>query len=120
MSTPARVRVTARATREALATGRRPVRAVSGPVHDEAADAARLAVLLRVHRRLALRTMALALSGLFGLPLLLARSPDLTGVTVLGVPVLWWALGVGVYPLLLLVSRRHARLADRLDEELAP
>lgn len=120
MSTPARVRVTARATREALAAGRRPARAAGRPVHDEAADAARLAVVLRVHRRLALRTMGLALAALFGLPLLLAGLPDLTGVTLLGVPVLWWALGVGVYPLLLLVSHRHARLADRLDEELAP
>lgn len=121
MIRPARVTVMSPQTREALAAGpAKPAASRAGePLSDSALDAGRLAVLLRVHRRLALRTMATAFAGLFGLPFVLSWLPDLTAVRLLGVPIVWLVLGVGVYPLLLLLGWRHTRQAERIDDELS-
>jgi putative solute:sodium symporter small subunit len=118
VSRPERITVMSQSTRQARLSGRPsvgpPPRDTTGP-H----DAARLAVLMRVHRRLALQTMAILVVGLFGLALLLASLPDLTSTRVLGVPVIWWVLGFGVYPWLLLLGHWHARRAERVDDELS-
>jgi uncharacterized membrane protein (DUF485 family) len=117
MSRPERVTVMAARTRQAQGSGRPAGRSAPIPSSD-AGDAARLAVLLRVHRRLAVQTMSLVLVVLLGLPLVLSFLPDLTGTTLLGLPVLWWLLGVGIYPAILITGRWHAGRAERVDDEL--
>jgi putative solute:sodium symporter small subunit len=107
-----------RSTRQARLTGR------SGPTprilaDDDPGEVARLAVLMRVHRRLALQTMTVLLAGLFGLALLLSALPEVTSTRLLDVPVVWWVLGLGVYPVLLLLGHWHARRAERVDDELS-
>jgi hypothetical protein len=82
-------------------------------------DDSELVVLLRVHRRLATRTMGLLLLCLLGLPLVLSWLPDLTATTLLGVPVLWLLLGAGGYPLLFLLALWHTRQAERVEESLS-
>jgi hypothetical protein len=116
VSRPERVTVMSTRTRAARSSGPAPRRQTSLP--SDAGDAARLAVLLRVHRRLAAQTMSLVLIVLLGLPLGLSFLPDLTDTTVLGLPVLWWLLGVGIYPAMLLLGRWHARGVERVDDEL--
>jgi hypothetical protein len=121
VSRPDRVTVMSRSTRQSLEKGR----PTSGPptwiapAADSPSDTTHLAVLLRVHRLLALRTMATAFAGLFGVPLVLSQLPDLTGVTLLGVPVLWGLLGAGAYPLLFLLGRHHALRAEQVDDQLS-
>jgi hypothetical protein len=63
--------------------------------------------------------MATAFAVLFGVPLGLSKLPDLTGVTLLGVPVVWGLLGAGGYPLLFLLGRHHACRAEQIDDELS-
>jgi hypothetical protein len=41
-----------------------------------------------------------------------------SGTTLLGLPVLWWLLGVGIYPAILITGRWHAGRAERVDDEL--
>ncbi len=121
MNRPDRVTVMSRSTRHSLEQGR----VASGPTPwiapaaDSPTDTTRLAVLLRVHRRLAARTMATAFAVLFGVPLGLSKLPDLIGVTLLGVPVVWGLLGAGCYPLLFLLGRHHACRAEQIDDELS-
>jgi hypothetical protein len=85
---------------------------------DSFADSARLAVLLRVHRRLALQTMSMIFAGIFGLPTVLSLLPDVTDVRLLGVPIVWLLLGVGLYPPMFLVARWHTRRAELVDDQL--
>ncbi len=117
---PDRVTVMSPQTRLALQDHRssaRPPSLATRP--DSLDDSARLAVLLRVHRRLAARTMAIVFAGVFGLPILVALLPDLTDVRLLGVPIVWLLLGVGLYPLMLLLAHRHARRAELVDDRLS-
>jgi hypothetical protein len=112
--------VMSRQTRAALVSaapqGRQPRRSEVSPLQDDS----ELAVLLRVHRRLATRTMALLLVSLLGLPLVLSWLPDLTATTLLEVPVVWLLLGLGGYPLLFLLALWHTRQAERVEESLSP
>lgn len=116
---PDRVTVMSPQTRSAMQNQRFSSARSLATRPDSLADSARLAVLLRVHRRLAARTMTVVFAGLFGLPPLVALLPDLTDVHLLGVPVVWALLGVGLYPLMLLLGRWHTRSAELVDDQLS-
>lgn len=73
--------------------------------------------------------LALVVAGGFGLillgvPLLLAAVPEIGALDVLGIPVPWLLLGLGVYPLVIIsgalyvrsANRNEARFQDLLDD----
>lgn len=73
--------------------------------------------LMQAQLRLALRVFAVFGSLLVGLPVLLATSPPLSRTEVFGVPLPWLILGIGVYPLLVLLGWLYVRVAERNERE---
>ena len=73
--------------------------------------------LVRAQLGLALRTAAVVLVTLGGLPLLFATVPTTRDVQVLGLALPWLCLGVLVYPGLLLTGWVHVRLAERNERD---
>lgn len=73
--------------------------------------------LLRAQLRLAARVVLalLVLGG--GVPLAFAVFPRLAEVEVLGVPLAWALLGVGVYPFLFLLAWGYVRAAERNEKD---
>lgn len=70
-----------------------------------------------------LRLAAIVLLGVFALvgvvPAIFLFVPEVATLMVGPVPVMWLAVGVALYPLVLLVARVHVRQAERIEREFA-
>ena len=75
--------------------------------------------LVRAQLLLALRLLGLLAVVLGGVPLLFALVPATRDAQVLGLPLPWLALGVLVYPSLVLGGLVHVRLAERHERDFA-
>src|SRR5690606_10189798 len=106
-----RVAVTSPQTRRALA-GRR-TGAPAAPPHLAPVDAERARRIHDKQLRFALTVLGLLATLLLGLPLLLAGTPALDGVRLVGIPVSWLAVAVLPYPLLVLLAYWQLRRAER-------
>ena len=73
--------------------------------------------LVRAQLMLALRLLTVLAVLLGGLPLLFAVVPATRDVQLLGLPLPWLALGVLVYPALVLGGAVHLRLAERHERD---
>lgn len=111
---PQRVRVTGPTRRP----GR--VRPRAREIDEETAlGAVLMGSLLRAQLRLAATTLAPLVILALGMPLLFRLAPDLAGVRLVGVPVSWLVLAVGIYPLLVLLGLGYVRRAERHEHEFA-
>ncbi|MCE7078807.1 hypothetical protein [Streptomyces sp. ST2-7A] len=123
-----RVRVTSPQTRLALARGHRPphgllVPGSPGAPDDGIGDPAERALaeeVFRRQRRLAVRTMVLLGTLLFGLSGLLALWPAPDPTRIAGIPASWLLLMTASYPLLLLSAVIHVRRAERIERVGSP
>ncbi|WP_207957404.1 hypothetical protein [Streptomyces sp. YIM 98790] len=119
MTSARRVRITSPQTRIALSRRHRPAQHLLPLPHgddaDRRADAEARKVFVR-QRRLAVRTLALLITLLFGLSGVLALSPALDQVSLYGMPVSWLMLMTGSYPVLLLIGLLHVRAAERIED----
>jgi hypothetical protein len=75
--------------------------------------------LLAAQLRLAGRVLLVLALTVGSLPLVFFVAPDLAEVTPLGIPLSWLLLGVGVYPLLLLLGWRFVVRAERNGRDFA-
>jgi hypothetical protein len=73
--------------------------------------------LLAAQLRLAGRTLLLLGLAVGSLPLVFFVVPDLVEVTPFGIPLSWLLLGIGVYPLLLLLGWRFVVRAERNERD---
>ncbi len=78
-----------------------------------------LASLLREQLWLAARTLTGLVLVVGALPLVFYLAPGLSRVSVHGLPVVWLALGVGVYPVLVLLGWRYVVAAERTEHYFA-
>ena len=108
-----RVAVTSPQTRVALA-GRR-TGAPFVPPHLAPADAERARRIHHRQLRYALTVLAMLAALLLGLPLVLAGTPVLDTVRLLGIPVSWLAVAVLPFPLLALLAGWQLRKAERAE-----
>jgi hypothetical protein len=69
--------------------------------------------LMRTQLRLALGVVLLLATSVGSLPLLFELSPGLRHAHLFGLPVPWLLLGVGVYPVLLVLAWFYVRRAER-------
>ena len=85
-------------------------------VRGHRADAARVEDLVATQRRLALRTAAVVVLVLAGLPLVFALTPQIIGwEPPIGPSLGWLLLSPGIYPLLVVIGRLHERAASRAE-----
>jgi hypothetical protein len=73
--------------------------------------------LLAAQLRLAGRVLLLLVLAVGSLPLVFFLVPGLVEVTLFGVPLSWLLLGIGVYPLLLLLGWRFVVRAERNERD---
>ena len=73
--------------------------------------------LVRAQLAASLRTAALALVLFAPLPALFALVPGTADFRILGVPLIWWVLGLVAYPVLFLLARSHRRHAERIERD---
>jgi len=73
--------------------------------------------LVRAQLALALRLSMVVAVGLGGLPLLFAVAPAIGAVTLFGVNLPWFLLGVTAYPFLFVVGFAYLRLAERNEHD---
>ena len=110
---PQRVRVTGPPRRQ----GPRPR---TGDIDEETRlGGVYLGSLLREQMWLALRIVALLFAAIGSLPLVFHLLPGLTDVDVFGMPLPWLLLGVGVYPVMVLLGWRYVRSAERNERDFA-
>jgi hypothetical protein len=115
-SPPRRVRVTSPRT---VAGRPRQVRATSEIDAQTRIGELYMSALLRAQLRLA-RRVVLALAVLVGgIPLAYRTFPGLGDIRVLGMPLAWLLLGVGVYPLILAMGWLYVRSAERNEQDFA-
>jgi hypothetical protein len=107
----ARVRVTGPPRRRQVAQPPVDLRAES-PLSEVYLDS-----LLAAQLRLAGRTLLLLGLAVGSLPLVFFVVPDLVEVTPFGIPLSWLLLGIGVYPLLLLLGWRFVVRAERNERD---
>jgi hypothetical protein len=106
-----RVRVTHPRTDAAR---RAPVRSVSREIDEQTrVGEVYMLALVRTQRRLAVVVCATVGLVLGGTALLGAWWPRFGGIRVVGVPLPWLLLGVGVYPVLFILGRFAVRQAER-------
>lgn len=109
--TPQRVRVTGPPRRR---------QAVQRPVDIEAESPLSevyLDSLLAAQLRLAGRILSVLALTIGSLPLVFHLVPDLAEVTPLGIPLSWLVLGLGVYPVLVLLGWRFVVRAERNERD---
>ncbi|WP_143616583.1 hypothetical protein [Streptomyces alkaliphilus] len=112
-------------TRLALARRHRPPHGLlahgapgaPGDGHGNPAEHALDEEVFRRQRRLAIRTMLLLATLLFGLSGLLALWPAPDPTRIAGIPASWLLLMTASYPLLLLSAVIHVRRAERIERE---
>jgi hypothetical protein len=75
--------------------------------------------LMRAQLRLALTVTAVLLGTVGLLPLLFASSPAVRHAHLLGVPLPWLVLGVGVYPVVLALAWLYLGRSERIEERFA-
>lgn len=109
---PARVRVTA------PVQGRRRRTTVTSEI-DEGTGVGEVYMrsLVRSQLRLALSRAAVLMLTVGLLPLLFATVPWLRQARVYGVPLAWLLLGVGSYPVLLLIALAYVHRAERNERD---
>lgn len=73
--------------------------------------------LRRAQLRWSVASVLVVVVPLLGLPLLGVLLPGVAALPVLGVPLAWWVLAAGVYPVIWLVGRRHVAGAERSEED---
>jgi hypothetical protein len=73
--------------------------------------------LIRAQLAAAVRIAVVAMAAFAPLPPLFAFVPPVADIAVLGVPLVWWVLGVAAYPTLFLLARLHRRQAERIERE---
>ena len=73
--------------------------------------------LIRAQLAASLRIAGIALAVFAPLPALFAMVPALADLSILGVPVAWWILGLLAYPVLYLLARLHRRQAERIERD---
>lgn len=112
---PPRVRVTGPPRRHPVV---RPTR--TGEIDaGTAIGAVYMASLLREQRRLAARVLLTIALTIGMVPLAFHLLPSLNKVTVLGLPLGWAVLTVGVHPLLLAVGWAYVRSAEANERDFA-
>ena len=109
---PVRVRVTGPPRRRQATY--RPVNLES----DSRLDGVYLDSLLAAQLRLAGRVLVLLAAGVGSLPLVFFVAPGLAGVDLFGIPLPWLLLGVGVYPVLIVLGWRFVVRAERNERDL--
>jgi hypothetical protein len=109
---PVRVRVTGPPRRRQAAY--RPVDLESG----SRLDGVYLDSLLAAQLRLAGRVLLLLALGVGTLPLVFYVAPGLAGVGLFGIPLPWLLLGIGVYPVLVVLGWRFVVRAERNERDL--
>ncbi|TMQ94569.1 hypothetical protein ETD83_23690 [Actinomadura soli] len=83
-----------------------------------AVGAAAATALIRLQLGIALRTCAIVIAVVAGLPALLALAPGVAHAGVRGVPLFWPVLVFGVQPVWIAVALRQLRRAERAEREL--
>ncbi|HEX2357763.1 MAG TPA: hypothetical protein VHI50_15055 [Micromonosporaceae bacterium] len=73
--------------------------------------------LVRAQLALALRLSVVVAIGLGALPLLFAVAPQTARATLFGVNLPWLLLGVGAFPLLVVVGWAYVHLAERNEQD---
>lgn len=73
--------------------------------------------LMRIQLRLALTVVGLLVVTVGLLPLVFELSPDVRRTHLLGVPLPWLVLGVGVYPVMIALAAFYVRRAERIEAE---
>lgn len=73
--------------------------------------------LVRAQLAASLRIALVALALFAPLPALFAVVPALQDLRILGVPLIWWLLGVLAYPVLYFLARLHRRQAERIERD---
>jgi hypothetical protein len=76
-----------------------------------------MSALLRAQLRLAAKMILALLVLVGGIPVAWWLFPGLGDVRVLGVPLAWVLLGIGVYPFLLLLGWLYVRSAERNEKD---
>jgi putative solute:sodium symporter small subunit len=72
--------------------------------------------LMRAQLRLSIRYLAATACVLIGVPLLLVHVAWLSTTTVFGVPLSWVLVGVGFFPLFIVIGAHYTRSVERLEE----
>jgi hypothetical protein len=73
--------------------------------------------LIRAQLAASLRVAGVALALFAPLPALFALVPALQDLSLLGVPIAWWILGLLAYPVLYVLARLHRRQAERIERD---
>lgn len=111
---PRRVRVTSPRT----SAGRRRRVAVTSEIDAQTRiGELYMSALLRAQLRLAARVILALVVLVGGIPVVFGLFPSLGEVRVLGVPLAWLLLGIGVYPFLLLLGWLYVRSAERNEKD---
>jgi hypothetical protein len=113
---PKRVRVTSPRT---VAGRPRQVRATSEIDAQTRIGELYMSALLRAQLRLAARVLLALVVLVGGVPMAFRAFPGLDDVRLLGVPLAWLLLGVGVYPLIWLMGWLYVRAAERNEKDFA-
>ncbi len=66
--------------------------------------------------RLAVRSFAALVAILVVVPLVVTTVPFIRDRQPFGVPIAWFAIGAGFFPLFLLLGDRYVRASERIDE----
>lgn len=66
--------------------------------------------------RLAVRSFAALVAVLVSVPLVVTTVPFVRELRPLGVPIAWFAIGIGFFPPFLLLGDRYVRASERIDE----
>ncbi|MGI8334030.1 hypothetical protein ACRYCC_29105 [Actinomadura scrupuli] len=115
MSGPRRVPVTSPRTRAPRGPGHWPV---SRELDEQTAlGAVYVRWLMRAQLRLAMFTSLVMVMAFGGLPLAFVVVPGLARSRMLGVPLPWLVLALGVQPLWILTAAWHVRRAERTERD---
>jgi hypothetical protein len=85
---------------------------------DSRLDGVYLDSLLAAQLRLAGRVLLLLALGVGSLPLVFFVAPGLAGIDLVGIPLPWLLMGVGVYPVLIGLGWRFVVRAERNERDL--
>lgn len=86
---------------------------------DTALEPIYLRTVLRVNLITSLVHLGLFLLVILGGPIVFWLFPSVTATYLWGVPLPWWFLGVGVFPLLVLIGRRFLRDVEEDEDEFS-
>lgn len=115
---PPRVRVTA--PRRRSGASRRPLLSATSEI-DAQTEVGRIFVSSLVQAQLRLTGVLLGALVLLlgGMPLVLLTVPATSAVQIGGMPVGWFVVGAGIYPVLVLLGAVYVRRAERIEQNFA-